>query len=76
MKKIITSIVICFTLVLSTFVFSANKRKSDFKQMINNQFFNQVVNSTQEKVYLQTDKPYYSAGEEIWFKSYLGLVKI
>lgn len=25
----------------------------------------------QEKVYLHTDKPYYSAGETIWFKAYL-----
>lgn len=25
----------------------------------------------QEKVYLHTDKPYYSAGEDIWFKAYL-----
>lgn len=24
-----------------------------------------------EKLYIQTDKPYYSAGENIWFKSYL-----
>lgn len=27
--------------------------------------------SPQEKVYLQTDKPYYSAGENIWFKAYV-----
>ena len=25
----------------------------------------------QEKLYLQTDKPYYSAGEDIWFKAYV-----
>src|SRR6185436_10859207 len=25
----------------------------------------------QEKVYLQTDKPYYYAGERIWFSGYL-----
>jgi hypothetical protein len=25
----------------------------------------------QEKVYLHTDKPYYNAGEKIWFKAYL-----
>ncbi|MFC6996460.1 MG2 domain-containing protein [Rufibacter roseus] len=28
-------------------------------------------NYPQEKVYLQTDKPYYAAGEDIWFKAYL-----
>ena len=35
-------------------------------------FFTSVwQNLPQEKVYLQTDKPYYSAGEDIWFKAYL-----
>ena len=28
-------------------------------------------NIPQEKVYLHTDKPYYSAGEDIWFNAYL-----
>lgn len=28
-------------------------------------------NIPQEKVYLHTDKPYYSAGEDIWFKAYV-----
>ncbi len=28
-------------------------------------------NMPQEKVYLHTDKPYYSAGEDIWFKAYV-----
>ncbi|MFZ4581826.1 MAG: TonB-dependent receptor plug domain-containing protein [Paludibacter sp.] len=28
-------------------------------------------NMPQEKLYLQTDKPYYSAGEDIWFKAYV-----
>ena len=31
--------------------------------------FNQLVGLAQEKVYVQTDKPYYSAGENIWFKA-------
>lgn len=43
----------------------------DFDQKIFNQFNNQLTNYPQEKLYLQTDKPYYSAGEEIWFKGYL-----
>jgi len=29
-----------------------------------------LKNIPQEKVYLHTDKPYYSAGESIWFKAY------
>ncbi|WDF55546.1 carboxypeptidase-like regulatory domain-containing protein [Mucilaginibacter sp. KACC 22063] len=28
-------------------------------------------NNPQEKVYLQTDKPYYSIGDDIWFKAYV-----
>jgi uncharacterized protein YfaS (alpha-2-macroglobulin family) len=28
-------------------------------------------NNPVEKVYLQTDKPYYSAGDDIWFKAYV-----
>jgi len=29
------------------------------------------MNSYREKMYMQTDKPYYSSGEQIWFKAYL-----
>ncbi|HET7733340.1 MAG TPA: hypothetical protein VFK73_05815, partial [Paludibacter sp.] len=34
-------------------------------------FSKQWSMAQQEKVYLQTDKPYYSAGENIWFKGYV-----
>lgn len=30
-----------------------------------------IVNRLQEKVYIQTDKPYYYPGEEVWLKGYL-----
>ncbi|HJV77101.1 MAG TPA: MG2 domain-containing protein, partial [Paludibacter sp.] len=43
----------------------------DFSQLISDRFERQVTNFPQEKLYVQTDKPYYSAGEEIWFKAYL-----
>lgn len=31
----------------------------------------QIQSYPQEKIYLQTDKPYYSAGDTIWFKAYM-----
>jgi len=34
-------------------------------------YFNKILTMPQEKVYLQTDKANYSAGENIWFKGYL-----
>jgi hypothetical protein len=34
-------------------------------------FVKQSMNALQEKAYLQTDKPYYCAGEDIWFKGYV-----
>ena len=33
--------------------------------------FNLLENIAQEKLYLHLDKPYYGAGEKIWFKGYL-----
>ena len=32
--------------------------------------FQKVINASQEKVYLHTDKPYYFAGDTIWLKAY------
>ena len=59
-------------LLISLFAFSAQKKSNpSFSQILSSRFTKQWVNSFQEKLYLQTDKPYYSAGEEIWFKAYL-----
>lgn len=48
-----------------------NESDSDFSvQAV--QLLNQQLNAyPQEKVYLHTDKPYYAAGDTIWFKAYL-----
>lgn len=35
------------------------------------EFFANLPSVQQEKLYLQLDKPYYAAGEKIWFKGYL-----
>ena len=42
-----------------------------FQQSANKSFTKYWRNVPQEKVYLHTDKPYYNAGEKIWFKAYL-----
>ena len=34
-------------------------------------YFNLLKNVPQEKLYLHLDKPFYGAGEKIWFKGYL-----
>jgi hypothetical protein len=35
------------------------------------QFHNQLIAFPQEKIHVHTDKPYYIAGEKIWFRAYL-----
>src|ERR1035437_419869 len=72
MKNTIKSISIGLFIALSVVqAVVAKKINPDFSQEITSRFSNQWVNFPQEKVYVQTDKPYYSAGEEIWFKAYL-----
>jgi len=59
-------------LTLSTLCFGAVKKPNpSFSQQLTTRFTKQWASFFQEKVYLHTDKPYYSAGEEIWFKAYL-----
>ncbi|MDR3653301.1 MAG: TonB-dependent receptor plug domain-containing protein [Paludibacter sp.] len=62
-----------FFLILSFSIYSksVNAQASAFSDLIVNRFDRQWIIEPQEKVYLQTDKPYYSAGEDIWFKGYL-----
>jgi hypothetical protein len=40
-------------------------------KQINARFVNYWHNLPQEKIYIHTDKPYYNAGEDIWFRAYL-----
>ncbi len=66
--------IILFSLLitLSTLSFAeAKKPNPSFSQLLTSRFTKQWALFFQEKVYLHTDKPYYSAGEEIWFKAYL-----
>lgn len=71
MKK---SLSICFLLLtlLATGKYTfANTDQTDFNKRVLSQLTHGLINAQHEKVYLHTDKPYYSAGEEIWFKAYL-----
>lgn len=58
-----------FLLVLVSF--DANDKVSSFTTQIISRFNKIWATAPQEKVYLQTDKPYYNAGEDLWFKGYL-----
>lgn len=42
-----------------------------FKTYTYNSFLELYNRGVQEKIYIQTDKPYYSAGDKIWFKGYV-----
>lgn len=57
-------------LFISFNVYSQNVQPA-FPQLVSSRFSQFLETSLHEKVYLHTDKPYYSAGENIWFKSYL-----
>ena len=51
--------------------FSGTPQTPDFPTKATSRFYTFLDNFREEKVYLQTDKPYYSAGENIWFKGHL-----
>lgn len=69
MKNIYCQIV--FFLIITFCSVSTNAQVTNFDLLIAKRFAKQWVNSPQEKAYLQTDKPYYCAGENIWFKGYV-----
>jgi len=71
MRNFISSVFLGCFLVFSVVSNAADKMEQGFSNIITNRFSNQFTYPPNEKVYLQTDKPYYSAGEEIWFKGYL-----
>lgn len=58
-----------FLLSFTSFV-SINKGE-DYSNLIIRRFNKIWMGEPQEKVYIQTDKPYYSAGEDIWLKGYV-----
>lgn len=48
-----------------------NETESDFSMQAVELLTQQLKAYPEEKVYLHTDKPYYAAGDTIWFKAYL-----
>ncbi len=58
-------------LLLALVSFDAKDKVPDFTNQIINMFNKVWAGIPQEKAYLQTDKPYYNAGEDLWFKGYL-----
>lgn len=58
-------------LLLALVSFNAKDKASDFSNQIIYRFNKIWLDVPQEKAYLQTDKPYYNAGEDLWFKGYL-----
>lgn len=68
--KLIYIGLLSFTLT-ALFSFSGKDEEPDFVSDVFSRFYSYLDNFREEKVYLQTDKPYYSAGENIWFKGYL-----
>ena len=69
MKKI--TLIIFINLLFSHSLYSTDIKQASYKDWITSQFSKYQRNTIEEKVYLHTDKPYYSAGENIWFKAYL-----
>lgn len=71
MKSISKPLFFVLFLSLAFSAHSLNKIGPTYTQLIAKRFAQQSANAMQEKAYLQTDKPYYSAGEDIWFKGYV-----
>lgn len=69
-NKFVSFAVLLLTLT-TLFSFSSKESPPDFGSEVYSRFYSYLDNFREEKVYLQTDKPYYSAGENIWFKGYL-----
>ncbi|WP_214229434.1 hypothetical protein [Pedobacter sp. B4-66] len=69
---LITSIFICVLLNLFNFTpgFSQATQKQNLKEVIT-KLNSQNDSLSAEKLYLQTDKPTYLAGDTLWFKAYL-----
>ncbi len=85
-KRVCLQLLIVMLLASTGFSIAAKKRskedvvtqtkksrdvKGDQTENLYQCFVNFYENGIDEKLYLQTDKPYYSAGEQIWFKGYL-----
>ncbi len=66
MKKIII-----FSILSLIFVSFAVFTKSHFSDLVDEKLKNYAKENTPEKIYIHTDKPYYSLDESIWYSGYL-----
>lgn len=62
---------IIYTLLFLTFCAFTIVAKSNFTELVDEKLNAYANTNTPEKLYLHTDKPYYSLGEDIWFTAYL-----
>ena len=67
MKKYLRFTIILLPLVFAFGVF----QEHDFIKRLKNQLQQYQEDLPEEKVYLHTDRPFYTAGDDIWFKAYL-----
>ena len=58
-------------LLFRSFLFISYTSEEDLFNQIIKRFENYNQSHPQEKVHLHLDKPYYAAGDDIWFKAYL-----
>ncbi|MGO3183183.1 MAG: TonB-dependent receptor plug domain-containing protein [Aequorivita sp.] len=66
MKKILL-----LALISSLFLAFSFHNSSGLKMLVLNKLKEYTTENYPEKIYIQTDKPYYTAGESIWFSAYL-----
>lgn len=71
MLKILFKVLVPLLFVFLSQAQTITSPNQDFPKTLASRFSNLWYHAPQEKVYLHTDKPYYSAGEEIWFKAYV-----
>src|ERR1700712_5588730 len=68
-KKFIVSAIMFLSAAF--LLLSFTKPADELITKIATQLNNWTSDNPQEKVYLHTDKPYYAAGDDIWFKAYI-----
>jgi hypothetical protein len=66
MKKLLTLLLVLCCLTLS----AQEPRYSDIEKKALVNLYSQLLIYPHEKVYLQTDRPYYVSGEKIWFRAF------
>ena len=65
---------VCILLILLSLGFHCFSQKTDKKDLLQNVVVNmyaQILVQPEEKIYLQTDKPYYMNGEKMFFRAFL-----